>query len=69
VTPGDIVRMTETVTVWLGYRPDVVLIPEMLLVAEDIRGGDVRLNYGWGSVWIPSRLVEAIGCDSPLTDA
>jgi hypothetical protein len=61
MTPGDIVQVTTMVTVWLGYRPDVVLIPGMLLVAEAIRGGDVRLNYGWGSVWIPSRLVEKCG--------
>jgi hypothetical protein len=60
VTPGDIVRVTETVEID-GLEKRLVLIPQMILTVDAIRGGDVRLNYGWGFVWIPSRLVEKCG--------
>lgn len=57
MNPGDRVRVTETVTVD-GLMEPVLLVPEMILTVLDTRPGAVRLNYGWGGVWIPSRLVE-----------
>jgi hypothetical protein len=53
------VRVTTTVEID-GLEKRLVLIPQMILTVEDTRPGCVRVCYGWGSVWIPSRLVEVI---------
>jgi hypothetical protein len=61
LTPGDIVRVTETVTVWLWDEDYLIPRWEVHTVLA-VRGADVRLAHrNRRPVWIPSRLVEKCG--------
>jgi hypothetical protein len=67
LTPGDRVRVTTTVTVDGLINRDgsarlpFVLLPTFELTVYDARPGAVQVWAWQGFVWIPSRLVEAIG--------
>lgn len=64
MTPGDLVRVTETVTVDGLINRDgtarlpFVLLPTFGLTVFDVRPAAVQVWAWQGFVWIPSRLVE-----------
>jgi hypothetical protein len=67
MTPGDRVRVTETVTVegliWDdgSPMPPFQFLTGEELVVVDVRAGAVKVSDSGPAVWIPSRLVEKCG--------